>query len=167
MATRNLRKPLEMMIDYEDAGGDASRRKISVEAVEETGGKIYLLAWCRLYDAPRTFRADRIVSLIDEMGNVRPPSEAVDRVMAILDGQKRGPRRKAATLKEPHTTPAPAMDEAEARMQSRHIPEAGAAPPSLGPVRPPDSSKATKTALRIAWVLSAAIIALMIYTGTR
>ncbi|MDH4118723.1 MAG: YafY family transcriptional regulator [Acidimicrobiia bacterium] len=47
-------------ISYEDRHGDRSRRVIEPLAVVGVGPNWYLLAWCRLRDAHRSFRMDRI-----------------------------------------------------------------------------------------------------------
>ena len=47
-------------ISYEDRHGDRSRRVIEPLAVVGVGANWYLLAWCRLRDAHRSFRMDRI-----------------------------------------------------------------------------------------------------------
>ena len=55
-------------IDYEDRHGDSTRRLVEPMALVGSGREWYLVAHCRLRDAARTFRFDRIASarLTDE-----------------------------------------------------------------------------------------------------
>lgn len=57
----------EALIQYEDATGKASQRRITLhDVVKEPGGQLYLKAFCHLRNDERTFRIDRIRSLIDQ-----------------------------------------------------------------------------------------------------
>jgi hypothetical protein len=62
---RNLNVPIE--IDYQDADGHRSRRKVAVHYV--TGwvreGPMYFSGWCHLRQAPRSFAFDRIHEIVD------------------------------------------------------------------------------------------------------
>jgi len=64
-------------IDYEDRYGDSTRRVVEPMALVGSGREWYLVAHCRLRDAARSFRFDRITSarLTDEpAGEDRVPS---------------------------------------------------------------------------------------------
>jgi predicted DNA-binding transcriptional regulator YafY len=47
-------------ITYRDRAGTASRRRVEPHLLARTGGRWYLVGWCRERDAPRWFRWDRI-----------------------------------------------------------------------------------------------------------
>ncbi|MGY2077002.1 MULTISPECIES: helix-turn-helix transcriptional regulator [unclassified Blastococcus] len=47
-------------IRYRDDSGAVSRRRVEPHLLARTGDRWYLVAWCRLRDAPRWFRWDRI-----------------------------------------------------------------------------------------------------------
>jgi predicted DNA-binding transcriptional regulator YafY len=47
-------------IRYRDEGGTVSRRRVEPHLLARTGDRWYLIAWCRLREAPRWFRWDRI-----------------------------------------------------------------------------------------------------------
>ncbi len=47
-------------ITYRDRAGTASRRRVEPHLLAHTGGRWYLVGWCRERDAPRWFRWDRI-----------------------------------------------------------------------------------------------------------
>ncbi len=53
---------LVVTIDYLDAQGAISRRQIEPHLLARTRGTWYAVAWCRLRNAPRWFRLDRIMS---------------------------------------------------------------------------------------------------------
>ncbi|MFS4098040.1 helix-turn-helix transcriptional regulator, partial [Streptomyces sp. AF1A] len=70
-----------LRLDYADAAGRVTAR--DVEPLGFLGGEEhwYLAAWCRLRDAPRGFRLDR-VRAVTALGE-RVPDRAVD--LAALD----------------------------------------------------------------------------------
>lgn len=47
-------------ITFVDVAGTITRRDVEPQALAHTGGRWYLMAWCRLRDAPRWFALDRI-----------------------------------------------------------------------------------------------------------
>jgi predicted DNA-binding transcriptional regulator YafY len=51
-----------VVLRYADAEGSTTQRAVEPVALAATGGRWYLLAWCRLRRAPRWFRTDRIVA---------------------------------------------------------------------------------------------------------
>lgn len=56
---------LAFLLDYVDAKGDSSRRRITVQAIEARYGQSYIRAFCHERRASRSFRADRIRSITD------------------------------------------------------------------------------------------------------
>jgi predicted DNA-binding transcriptional regulator YafY len=60
-----------VQIDYRDRQGAITQRLVEAHGLQlETGGT-YLLGWCRMREAPRAFRLDRIVAVSDT-GEVAP-----------------------------------------------------------------------------------------------
>jgi len=55
-----------LYIEYEDMDGNYSERYIQVKNVYKKGGIIYIAAYCFLQADERTFRADRILSIMDK-----------------------------------------------------------------------------------------------------
>lgn len=49
-----------LVLGYRDGTGRASRRQVEPHLLARTGGRWYLVAWCRERNAPRWFRWDRI-----------------------------------------------------------------------------------------------------------
>jgi predicted DNA-binding transcriptional regulator YafY len=49
-----------IVLHYAGRDGELIERAVEPAALADTGGHWYLLAWCRLRDAPRWFRTDRI-----------------------------------------------------------------------------------------------------------
>lgn len=56
---------LAFSIEYVDAEGQPSHRRVTAQAIEARYGRAYLRAFCHERQAARTFRADRIRSLTD------------------------------------------------------------------------------------------------------
>lgn len=74
-----LIEPLDMRIEYRDGKGQKLYRDITLKGVEEVRpGVFYLDAYCHLRKQPRTFRTDRIISIITRDGVVREPRELVE-----------------------------------------------------------------------------------------
>ena len=55
-----VRRCVVTRIDYVDGSGAATRRQVEPAALARTRGQWFLLAYCRLRQAPRWFRVDRI-----------------------------------------------------------------------------------------------------------
>ena len=53
------------LMTYTDAAGDQSQREVKPKRVEQRGEHLYLVTYCLKARAPRTFRVDRIESLVD------------------------------------------------------------------------------------------------------
>jgi len=51
-----------IMLQYAGRNGEITERAVEPAALAATGGRWYLLAWCRLRSGPRWFRTDRIRS---------------------------------------------------------------------------------------------------------
>lgn len=61
----------DVMMDYEDANGNITRRRVTLtQVVADHSGYIHLLGYCHLRQAPREFRADRVIALADTDGVV-------------------------------------------------------------------------------------------------
>ena len=60
IATRHV-----LLIDYRDRRDAVTAREVEPVAFGGTQAHWYLLAWCRLRDAGRAFRMDRIVAAVD------------------------------------------------------------------------------------------------------
>ena len=54
-----------LVLDYRDRTGAVTVREVEPVAFAGTRAQWYLIAWCRLRDAARAFRVDRIVSAAD------------------------------------------------------------------------------------------------------
>ncbi|MGY1708087.1 helix-turn-helix transcriptional regulator [Geodermatophilus sp. SYSU D00758] len=63
-------------ISYRDRHGTASRRRVEPHLLAGTGGRWYLVGWCRERDAPRWFRWERIerADLTSETAPQRDPA---------------------------------------------------------------------------------------------
>jgi predicted DNA-binding transcriptional regulator YafY len=55
-----MRDGVAVMLDYVDAAGRRTRRRVEPHAFAYARGGWYLMAWCLEKDAPRWFRWDRI-----------------------------------------------------------------------------------------------------------
>jgi hypothetical protein len=69
----------EFRIEYQDGSGEVSTRSIEVRKFGEMPYGALIIAYCRLRDATRTFRSDRIKSCVDEQ-----TGEAISDVTAFL-----------------------------------------------------------------------------------
>ncbi len=56
---------LLVMIEYQDATGQRSSRRVTVYEIREKNDHIYLHCYCHERSAPRMFRMDRIAAVID------------------------------------------------------------------------------------------------------
>lgn len=61
---------LTFSIEYEAASGAVTRRRIMLRSISERDGDVYLRAMCFERSAPRTFRLDRVLCVIDGDGVV-------------------------------------------------------------------------------------------------
>ncbi len=87
---------LALMIDYVDSKGEESRRRITINAVEDNGGNLLVHAYCYERKAKRTFRADRIVSATDlASGVIVDDPQAIIRAISGLGEAPRDSREKA------------------------------------------------------------------------
>lgn len=75
-----------LRIRYTDRGGAGSEREVEPVAFVAGVGHWYLMGWCRLRDAPRAFRLDRIESAtaLDEPAPDRPYDEVAPRVPDLV-----------------------------------------------------------------------------------
>jgi hypothetical protein len=77
-----------LLIQYRDAAGAESERTIHVHDVFDLSGEVYVDALCYLRDAPRRFRADRIIMAASaRTGEVIPePFEFFARMSRVRPG---------------------------------------------------------------------------------
>jgi hypothetical protein len=69
------------VILYSDSKGQASERQVLCRRLVDNGGTLYLHAYCYARDRIRTFRADRISSIVDsQTGEVHEPGMALLRL---------------------------------------------------------------------------------------
>ena len=66
-----LRADRVVQLRYQDAGGAESVRDVEPLGSIENGGQWYLIAWCRLRQGVRAFRADRMLAV--RVTDERPP----------------------------------------------------------------------------------------------
>jgi hypothetical protein len=62
------------LIEYEDATGERTRRRISMRSLKRGAGVVYLNAYCMERRAMRQFRVDRITAMITEDGEILDPA---------------------------------------------------------------------------------------------
>lgn len=73
-----LRRKVVVVLDYTDAGGVPTRRRVEPLMMALTYGHWYLVGWCRERDAVRWFRWDRV-------RDARPTREAVpERPLSVI-----------------------------------------------------------------------------------
>ncbi|MCA3256288.1 WYL domain-containing protein [Bradyrhizobium sp.] len=74
---------LGLYIEYEDAGGRRSERRITCRALAKRPAGQTLIAWCHERNAPREFRIDRIAEVVDLVtGELLDPAEVFGRYIA-------------------------------------------------------------------------------------
>jgi len=61
----------QYLMTYVDADGAYSEREVKAKRIEQRGEHLYLVAYCLKARRPRTFRLDRVISLVDsETGEI-------------------------------------------------------------------------------------------------
>lgn len=101
---------MAIAIDYQDSRGRLSRRRITMRQIFTDGSRTYLQAFCHERQAPRSFRFDRIVEVIDVDGVCHEPrSFFIDELgLAIPEpAAAEAPVRPAARIPSPPTDPGP------------------------------------------------------------
>jgi predicted DNA-binding transcriptional regulator YafY len=87
-----------LAIRYRSRDGHASRRRVEPVLLAHTGGRWYLVAWCRERDGMRWFRLDRVerADLTPERYEPRPVEEvgAPPEDAAAVVGQGVNPRSR-------------------------------------------------------------------------
>lgn len=72
------------VLDYKDSAGRLSRRRITLHKIEANdAGQIYLRAFCHERQAPRSFRFDRVRSVIDLDGVFHEPDRFFADVLQV------------------------------------------------------------------------------------
>lgn len=86
-------------ISYCDANGNESERRITIRRIWDRDGYLYVGAYCHERKGARTFRADRMMQIVDmSSGEVFDDGEAFFRQHALFDSSA-GPAMKRATMK--------------------------------------------------------------------
>lgn len=86
-----------LVICYEDANGNESRRRVALHAAYERNGFHYLKAYCFERAAARSFRADRIREIIDvETGEV---FAGIDSILEVVSDRAEPLTAREATEK--------------------------------------------------------------------
>lgn len=128
-------EPMFLVIDYRDAAGNFSRRRITTRWLEKRGSNNYVGAICHERQAHRTFRLDRIEGLIDDDGVVEEATPFFEDVVAgdlgyeIDRKAKKVSERMSSTTASPYTLlrrelkPAIVVLSAAARVDSLLHPE--------------------------------------------
>lgn len=84
-ATRFILEPYFLMIEYRDARGQVTQRRITTRTVVEQDGVRYLQAICHERQALRSFRLDRIVCFISQDGEIEDAQAWFAEVLPISD----------------------------------------------------------------------------------
>lgn len=79
-------EPMFLVIDYRDAAGRFSRRRVTTRWLEKRGKDCYVGAICHERRAHRKFRLDRIEGVIDADGIVEKASSFFDSIIADDEG---------------------------------------------------------------------------------
>jgi hypothetical protein len=82
---RYILEPMYMMIEYTDAKGTMSRRRITTQSAEDKPTGPILWAFCHERNAMRCFRIDRISSIIDQDGVVEEAQPFFAEVLGDAD----------------------------------------------------------------------------------
>lgn len=80
-----LRAPIVVDLEYEDAKGNVSDRRVAFFCKEISEVNTYLHGWCHDFDDERSFREDRILSATDEDG---ADIEPIDLTSMLPDGTR-------------------------------------------------------------------------------
>lgn len=107
---RFLLEPYFSMIEYTDAAGNFSRRRVTMRHVDDNGETRTLFAYCHERRAMRAFRLDRISCLIDQDGEVEDAAPWFDEILAVSDvAQIANPRPRSTTNDDHTVTPYTAL----------------------------------------------------------
>ncbi len=105
-------EPYFWMIEYEDAKGQITRRRITMRTIEEVGENLILRAYCHERQAKRSFRIDRVICLIDQDGEIEDAAawfadilEDTDFRITTKPYSQRGPNKVQAEPKAPAVSP--------------------------------------------------------------
>jgi predicted DNA-binding transcriptional regulator YafY len=79
-----------LRLDYQDRNGRVTVREVEPVAFAATRSQWYLMGWCRLRDAGRAFRLDRVLAAADT-GQPVPPRSYADLGVDIPDALVRQP----------------------------------------------------------------------------
>lgn len=82
---RFVLEPYYWMMEYRDAAGAVTRRRITMRTIEESDNNLYLMAFCHERNAVRSFRLDRVICLIDQDGVVEDAAPHFSELMETAD----------------------------------------------------------------------------------
>lgn len=74
--------PMFCCIDYTDASGRRSRRRVTVRGISKSGGHTCVECFCHERNAPRSFRLDRVNFFFDEDGQIHDTEPFIRNVIA-------------------------------------------------------------------------------------
>jgi len=123
---RAVERRSTIRIGYRDRDGTVTTRPVEAHGMHLTAAGAYLLGWCRLRDAGRTFRLDRIVNVHDtgEISPQRDLSDLLDTtddaVAPDLAGEPRPPEEGAMPTRSPKPANAPARRRGGAPRKTEH-----------------------------------------------
>lgn len=122
--------PVFCIIDYTDAEGNRSRRRVTTRAVRRWGNNSLIIAHCHERNALRHFRADRIERIVTHDGEVFGPFDFLRDILGLnlwdysRSGQRQpGPIRQKTVNFSRYTSPAILTLTAAARVDAHLHPE--------------------------------------------
>lgn len=66
----HLSQPITVVLEYSDADGIETRRKVDIYRTAKKQGYSLITGWCHGRQAERSFRSDRVQAVIDDQGEV-------------------------------------------------------------------------------------------------
>lgn len=109
---RCLLEPYFAMIEYIDTNGTRTRRRITMRALDDRDGTLYLLATCHERKAARTFRLDRIQCVISQDGEVEDAAQWFSETLTHYQwtaAPRRPPKAPDVSPKAPDVSPYTAL----------------------------------------------------------
>jgi len=75
-----MKDRIETTIDYADADGQITRRRVKISSISSSRGRTYVNGYCMERKAPRQFRLDRIDCFITEEGECVEPATFISKI---------------------------------------------------------------------------------------
>jgi len=104
---RFILEPYFLLMEYTDASGNRSRRRITTRHVDDRGATRYLVAVCHERNALRTFRLDRIDCFISADGEVEDPDRWFAEILPVSDSIAIETRAARGTAARPSASLSP------------------------------------------------------------